>query len=173
MPRSYSFDHFKSHEHQNAPQEEERELEKQTFSRAQQMPLPGEERLSYGKKFAQTEELAIAHQMNAQLEELAGLREDASPKMSRSRKPAARAEASSQALPEEMPPRNGAPIGALPPPQLRMPAGLLRDVWADAGRYLRMLQEAARDARTATIQLLRLPLEAAQIAARRVLPRKA
>lgn len=179
MPRSYSYEHFKTHEHQNPPRDE-REGEKQLFAKSQETPLPGETKIHYGKKYAQTEELAIAHQMNAQLEELAGLKDE--PKMSKSMKDDDDTKkkatemprrAKEQELPDEMPRRQGAPIGALPPPEARMPAGLIQDVWSDATRYFQMLQDAAKDARVATTQLLRLPLEAAQIAARRLIPRKA
>lgn len=178
MPRSYSYEHFKTHEFQNPPRDE-REIEKQTFAKSQETPLPGETKIHYGKKHAQTEELAIAHQMNAQLEELAGLKDE--PKMSKSMKSDSDSEkpkemprrAKEQDLPDEMPKRTGAPIGALPSPEARMPAGLIQDVWSDAGRYFKMLQDAAKDAQVATTQLLRLPLEAAQIAVRRFIPRKA
>jgi len=163
MPRSYSFDHFQSI---NAEQVTGvRAAEKQGVTQQEDLPESAT-KIHYGKKHAQTEELFHAHQMEKQLEELAGV-DRMPPKRAETQ---ARTEAP-QAEPQREPQINrGTPIGALPEPQEPPQQGFFREIYDDAGRHLRVVRMAAKDISRASWRLLTLPVEAAKLAARRFRP---
>ncbi|MCP3141128.1 hypothetical protein [Pyxidicoccus xibeiensis] len=170
MPRSYSFDHFQVPK--TLPQEK-RGLRGQDKKRvAQSRPHPeGVENdggIHYGKRFAQTEELYTAHQMAAQLEELARPEPDAkfshgpefkAPKAKKSKR---------AAQPVATPVIGGtAPIGALPPTREPPPRGRLMDLVDEAQRQLQAIQGGLGDAAKAVSRLASLPVEVVRLAARR------
>lgn len=115
------------------------------------------EKMSYGRKFAQTEERYTARQMERQFEELA--RED---------------EALGQAPTfdgkriEEL--TRGAPIGSMPTASEPPPRQAFSEVMGDAQRYAVMARNAVRDLTTASMRLMRLPVELAVLATRRLRP---
>jgi hypothetical protein len=170
MPRSYPYDHF-------------------TVTKQRQPPVPrGEERargahaageregpLHYGKRFAETEELSHARQMNHQLEELAGVE---APKISHPREPGAQAKhPKSGARPDlraaqPEPLDRGPPIGAVPvqspPPRQEGIFGELLDV---GERQIRLLRHSVRDGVAASYRLATLPLQAMRYAVRRMVLR--
>lgn len=175
MPRTYSFDHFTVPKHDTPaqPQDAKARMAAKGVTR-------GDGRPRYGRRFAETEEMAHVRQMNAQLEELAGV---ASPKLSVPREPerAERAERPERPMRAERPHRPapvarlhpGAPIGALPiadataaattaPPE---PEGF-RDLIATGARQLRLLEHCVKDGVAASFHLAMLPLEAAKMTAR-------
>lgn len=151
------------------------------------------DKISYGKKFAQTEELYAAHQMERQLEELAkkdgmladeaesDLEEQAEgPEASEGRmflenreaKPAKKkAEPRKGAAIEDV--TRGAPIGATPTMSEPPPRGGFGEVLGDAQRYVGMMRGGVRDIWTATMRLARLPIEVAMIAAAKIRPQRA
>lgn len=154
-------------------------------------------KISYGHKFAQTQEIYAARQMEKQLEELArqdgALDEEADDEHDDlpSREAAghegdadahrmqaaatdqreAPAAARRGVTLEEM--TRGAPIGALPTASEPPPRQGLSEVMADALRYTGMIRDAVRDITTASMRLARLPVEMAVLAAQRIRPLKA
>ncbi len=109
--------------------------------------IQGRDKISYGKRFAQTEERYEAHRMEKELEELAG--RDIDPGRDA---------------------RERAPIGALPMTTEPPPRDRFSELTDDAQRYVRMIRDALRDIGTASYRLARLPVEAALLAARRFRP---
>ena len=79
MPRTYSFDHFTVPTHDIPTQPEGAKARM-----AGKKTVRGDGQPRYGRRFAETEEMAHVRQMNAQLEELAGV---AVPKLSIPREP--------------------------------------------------------------------------------------
>jgi len=163
MTRTYPYDHFMAPGHSAPVRPEE---EKGHVSGA-----PGrhvDRHPHYGRRFAETEDLAQARQKGRQLEELARER---APKLSRPREPER--------------PRHGpevrAPvflIGALPPdlhlPELELPDldqpewSTLGDLLEQGRRHLRLLHQSIQDGAAAGLRLLALPLEVARLVARSV-----
>ena len=155
------------------------------------------DKISYGKKFAQTEELYQAHQMERELEELAksdGMlaeeREDEAeleeqaegPEASEGRmfvehrerdtgRAAKKRTAKKGPSIEDV--TRGAPIGATPKMSEPPPRSGLREVLEDAQRYVGMMRGGARDIFTAGMRLARLPIEVAMLAAARIRPQRA
>lgn len=176
MPRSYSFDHFQA---KNPIAEKElrfgAEKHKQHLHDAEATAIAHTD-VHYGRKFSQTEEILHARQMEHQLEELAGLthEEKAAPKQKRAPKrpeaqPIQRTAATGAAPGAAI----GAPIGALPATEEPMPQTMMRELWDEASRHLRVVGLAARDVSRASVRLVTLPLRAAQLAARKIRPRHA
>jgi hypothetical protein len=153
MPRTYRFDHFTVPKH-DAPVQPEGA--KARVAQARGAPTDGRPR--YGKRFAQTEELAHVRQMNQQLEELAGV---ASPKLSIQREPERPAPGS-----------RVAPIGAMPIPIAAAVPGLppepegLRDLLGMGARNLRLIRHCVTDGVAAGFHLAGLPLRAVKLTAR-------
>ena len=167
MPRTYSFDHFTVTKHE-MPTTPEGGKARVSGKRA----VRGDGRPRYGHRFAETEEMAHVRQMNAQLEELAGV---AQPKLSTPREPE-RAEVRAPSR-RPAPARPIAPIGALPialaaapraaPPQPES----LRDLLDAGARHLRLLRHCVTDGVAASFRLAVLPLRAAKLTARQLDPR--
>jgi hypothetical protein len=110
--------------------------------------IPGrEEKLTYGKRFAQTEERYEAHRMEKELEELA------------ERPVEARRES-----------KRGTPIGALPMATEPPPRDRFSALTDDAERHARLIRDSVRDIGRASYRLARLPFEAMLLAARRFRP---
>lgn len=149
------------------------------------------DKISYGKKFSQTEELYAAHQMNRELEELArhdGMLEDAKGKKAEEDKAATKKPAKAEASKEATGPgitdkdkkgarrvdelTRGTPIGALPTSSEPPPRDRMSEVLDDAQRYTGMMRGAVKDFTTATFRLMRLPVELAILAAQRINPLK-
>ena len=148
-------------------------------------------KISYGHKFAQTEELYAAHQMERELEELArqdGMLEDEEKEERRgpgggamhlgaasereekrdanAKRPAVKA-AEGRRLEDVT---RGAPIGALPTASEPPPRQGLSEVVGDAQRYAGMIRDSVKDFTTATMRLLKLPVDLAVIASQRLRP---
>ena len=113
----------------------------------------------YGKKFAQTEQLYQAHEMEHQLEEL--VRRDTGEELA---VPAV----AKPSLEPSTPARPLPPIGAIPPQTSAPGLASLKDVLADATRELRALEGAVRDFSGAATRLLKLPLTAAKLTVARL-----
>lgn len=140
MPRSYSFDHFQVPKTMTPTPERGR---KKGATKKANAGSTG--KISYGKKFAETEELYQAHVMEAQLEELAGVtKEEASPRMSRG----------ADADPIDRM-RKSAPIGAMPTAELGKKK--LRDFWSDGMRHVQLFREGTRDILNAASFFLHMP----------------
>jgi len=123
---------------------------------------PGGEKISYGKKFAKTEEMYAARRMNEELEELA--RKDGAldeEEQGEERGPVR------QAIEDVT---RGSPIGSLPTSSEPPPRDRFSELADDAQRYTAMIREAVKDITTAGFRLARLPVEAAILAARRFGP---
>lgn len=118
------------------------------------------EKISYGKKFAQTEERYTARQMERQLEELA--RED------EQRQPRREVPTFDGSRLEEL--TRGGPIGAMPTASEPPPRQAFSEVLGDAQRYAGMIRHALRDLTTASMRLMRLPVELAVLTAQRLRP---
>lgn len=166
MPRSYSFDHFQ------APKKDTHLVHREEKARyTEAKAAVGAEKIQYGHAHAQTEELLIARQMNAQLEELAGLKEAPKQAPKQAAAPAAAAE-----LPEAPELPRSAPIGALPltdEPATALPQGLWADLSELATTRLRHARTAAEELIAATVDLAKLPAQLAAVAARHLLPSRA
>jgi hypothetical protein len=131
--------------------------------------LPGEEKISYGKRFSQTEEMYQVRQMNHELEELAkrdGMLEE--PKA-----PSKQPQRERAAIKEATVVTGAMPIGALPADEEPPPRAKLSEALDDAQRYLEMIRGAVRDIATASVRLARLPVEVAAMAAHKLRPLKA
>lgn len=157
---------------------------KEKVSRERDLPADeklenADEKISYGKKFAKTEELYAAKQMNRELEELARedgmLEEEAArpePKVAaakpviESKRPAAK-----RPVVEDV--TRGAPIGAMPVATEPPPRAMFSEVLDDAQRYAGMVRGGIRDITTGLFRLARLPVEVAILAANRIRPRHA
>lgn len=162
MPRSYSYDHF-----QNPKKETHLVHRDEKAKYTESKPATGEAKIHYGHAHAQTEELLVARQMNVQLEELAGLKDE---------KAAPAKQAATAELPEAPELPKSAPIGALPvteEPAATLPEGLLAELRDVTLNKLRLAQTAARDMVSATLDLARLPAELAMVAARHLRPTRA
>lgn len=163
MPRSYSFDHFTAKNPLATRALKGREKQKVTRSG----PELKDEKFHYGRAHAETEEILTVKAMNAQLEELAGLKEEEI-------RSAPAAEQPKQAAAQREPPpvqHKGptAPIGAMPAMQEEPPqSGLLTELADHAGRHVRGVSLAARDLGRAGLKLVTFPLHAARLAARRL-----
>ncbi len=161
MPRSYRFEHYR------VPKKETHlvyEEEKKEY--VETRPAQGEPKIHYGKAHAQTEELASARRRHAKLEELA--EHDA--------REARAKEASAEARVLEIRSgKRGIPIGALPTPDESplSPDASLRDLLDAALGQARLVRLAARDLIRASFRLAALPLQLAEIAARRLREREA
>lgn len=169
MPRSYSYDHFQVPKTLPAQKRSLRHEDKASLKKAGAHPeqMGSHEGVHYGKAHAQTEELYQAHQMQAELEELARPEPDAKfshgPEFT-SRKVKKRA----ASLRAQTPVIGGtAPIGALPPTKELPPRGRLGDLMDEAQRQLQAIQGGLGDAAKAVTRLASLPLEVARLAARR------
>lgn len=140
-------------------------------------------KISYGHKFAQTEELYAAHQMERELEELArqdGMLEDEEKEERRgsgggamhlgapSEREEKREKKPEGRRLEEL--TRGAPIGALPTASEPPPRQGLSEVVGDAQRYAGMIRDSVKDFATATMRLLKLPVDLAVIASQRLRP---
>lgn len=161
MPRSYSFDHFQVPKKDTSVVHQD---EKAKY--AESHASVGEAKIQYGHAHAQTEELLIARQMNAQLEELAGLRQDQAPAPM-----AMKAE-----LPEAKPLPKSAPIGALPvteTPMAGLPEGLFEEVSQLTANTWKELRGAAVELADAAWKLVKLPREVVMTAARHLRPERA
>lgn len=130
----------------------------------------GDEKISYGRKFAQTQEHYVARQMNRELEELA--KEDGAldeeKGEAKAPKPAEKRPARSKM--EEL--GRTAPIGAIPVASEPPPREAFGEVMTDALRYGAMIRSGVRDIFTASVRLARLPVELATLAAHRLRPLK-
>lgn len=164
MPRSYSFDHFTAKNPLATRVLKGKEKQKVTRSG----PELKDEKFHYGKAHAQTEEILAVKAMNAQLEELAGLKEEELRPEPVREQPKQAAQRAQEPVPHKGP---TAPIGAMPtvqeqeePPQ----AGLLSEIADHAGRHVRGVSLAARDLGRAGLKLVTFPLHAARLAARRL-----
>jgi hypothetical protein len=170
MPRTYRFDHFTVPKH-DVPAQPESAKARVAGTKS----VRGDTRPRYGRRFAETEEMAHVRQMNAQFEELAGV---AAPKLSTSREPErpeprARPRSVVSAVPGSM----GAPIGAFPvsaaaraavpeaPPE---PEGL-RDLFGAGARQIHLIRHCVVDGVSAGFRLAMLPLQAARLTARKLL----
>jgi len=154
MPRTYSFDHFTVPKHDTPVQPEGAKARL-----AGKKSVRSDGRPRYGRRFAETEEMAHVRQMNAQLEELAGVSE---PKLSAPREPEPRVQPPAPAAQ----PRWSAPIGTLPaaPPE---PEGL-RDLLDFGARQLRLIGHCVVDGVGAGFRLAILPLQAAKLTAHKL-----
>ncbi len=144
-------------------------------------------KISYGKRFAKTEEMYQARVMEKELEELA--KEDgaldvpgrsrsaggdaAAKKKTAKKSELERAEAlqSRHQVLEQV--TRGAPIGSVPPVQEAPPRSGLADVMGDAQRYWGMLRGGLKDASTAGVRLARLPMDLMMMAVSRLRPHHA
>lgn len=171
MPRTYPFDHFLVPKHETPVQPED-DKARMTGERGPR----GNGRPRYGRRFAETEEMAHVRQMNAQLEELAGV---ATPKLSTPREPEP-AEPRPRPQPRVTAARQhpGAPIGALPiatatsvRTALPQPEGL-RDLLGAGARHLRLIRHCVTDGVSAGFRLAALPFQAAKLTARKLSPRR-
>lgn len=128
--------------------------------------LPEQEKISYGDRFAQTEEMSAVSQPNDELQELP-----------RSR-PGAREPMRAVAVSAELPPAperrpRGEPIGSLPVASEAPPKTHVAEVLEDAQRHLGVLQAGLRDITAACWKLARLPIDVAVFAARQLRPLRA
>lgn len=135
------------------------------------------QKISYGKRFAKTEELYQARVMERQLVELAGgagqkARKGKAKKGAASKVAATVPELNSRHQVLEQVTR-GAPIGAMPPLTEPPAPGGFGEVWGDARRYFEMFKGGIRDAATAGMRLARLPVEVAVLLTGRMRPRHA
>lgn len=161
MPRSYSYDHFQNPKKETHLVHKD-EKEKYTEAKAS----VGEAKIHYGHAHAETEQLLAAKRMNAQLEELAGIKDE----------PAAEARTAKADLPEAPELPKSAPIGALPvteEPATTLPQGLLAELSELTTAKLRHARAAVGELVSATVDLARLPAELAMVAARHLRPTRA
>ncbi len=171
MPRPYSFDHFQVPKTLPAPKRSLRRQDKARLARSKAHPeaMESHEGVHYGKRFAETEELYSAHQMEAELEELARPEPDAKfshgpgfvgPKRVKrtERKPSALAVGGTS------------PIGALPPTREQPPRARMPEIRDEAEHQFQVLRGGLGDAAKALSRLVRLPLTLVRMAAGRILP---
>lgn len=175
MPRPYSYDHFQVPKTLPAQKRSLRHEDKARVKKSGAHPeqMGSHEGVHYGKAHAQTEELYMAHQMEAELEELARPEPDAKfshgPEF-KPRKGKKQRAAAPQAHAQVQAPVIGAtaPIGALPPTKELPPRGRLGDLMDEAQRQLQAIQGGLGDAAKAVTRLASLPLEVVRLAARRI-----
>lgn len=170
MPRPYSYDHFQVPKTLPAQKRGLRHEDKARVKKSGAHPeaMGSHEGIHYGRSHAQTEELYMAHQMEAELEELARPEPDAKFSHGPEFKPA---KAKKRAAPAPAPVIGGtAPIGALPPTQEQPPRGRLSDLLDEAQRQLQAIQGGLGDAAKAVTRLASLPMEVVRMAARRLRP---
>ncbi|ATB47071.1 hypothetical protein [Corallococcus macrosporus] len=171
MPRPYSFDHYQVPKTLPAPKRSLRRQDKARLARSKAHPeaMESHEGVHYGKRFAETEELYIAHQMEAQLEELARPAPDA--KFSHG-PDFAPAKGTKRAQRKTAAPTVGAtaPIGALPPTREQPPRGRLPELRDEAAHQLQALRGGLGDAAKAVTRLLLLPVTVVRMTAGRILP---
>ncbi|QSQ27747.1 hypothetical protein JY651_23840 [Pyxidicoccus parkwayensis] len=172
MPRPYSYDHFQVPKtlpaQKRSLRDEDKARVKKTGAHPEQMG--SHEGVHYGKSHAQTEELYQAHQMEAELEELARPEPDAKFSHGPSFKKAPRQKkGAGAATPRAQAPVIGgtAPIGALPPTKELPPRGRWADLMDEAQRQLQAIQGGLGDAAKAVTRLASLPVEVVRLAARR------
>lgn len=174
MARSFSFDPFTA-KMVDVSRRLSR-MERQTFAENDPKAELVDEGIHYGRSHAETIDRLQARQMAAQLEDLAGVEE--APKRSEARKKAngrakvhaVRAAPSGDQAPAQQ--TKSQPIGALPETPDKHPRGLFSELIDDGRKYAEMLVGSVRDFRTATGHLIRLPVEAASLVARRLQPKK-
>jgi len=168
MPRPYSFDHFQVPKTLPAQKRSLRHEDKARVKKSGAHPeqMGSHEGIHYGKSHAQTEELYLAHQMQAELEELA--RPEPDPKFSHGPE-FTQAKEKTRAFTQAQTPVSGgtAPIGALPPTKELPPRGRLGDLMDEAQRQLQAIQGGLGDAAKAVTRLASLPMEVVRLAARR------
>ncbi|MFP2961464.1 hypothetical protein ACLEPN_27560 [Myxococcus sp. 1LA] len=171
MPRPYSFDHYQVPKTLPAPKRSLRRQDKARLAHSKAHPeaMESHEGVHYGKRFAETEELYIAHQMEAQLEELARPEPDAKFSHGSNFTPA---KGSKRAPRKEAAPSMGAttPIGALPPTREQPPRGRLPEIRDEAEHQIQALRGGLGDAVKAVSRLLMLPVSVVRMAAGRILP---
>lgn len=170
MPRSYSFDHFKVPKTLPAQKRSLRHEDKARVKKSSAQPeqMGSHEGIHYGKSHAQTEELYQAHQMQAELEELARPEPDAKFSHGPEFTPAPQAKKRTATTRAPAPVIGGtAPIGALPPTKELPPRGRLGDLMDEAQRQLQAIQGGLGDAAKAVTRLASLPMEMVRLAARR------
>ncbi|WP_426751017.1 hypothetical protein [Myxococcus sp. Y35] len=173
MPRPYSFDHYQVPKTLPAQKRSLRRQDKARLagSRAHPEAMESHEGVHYGKRFAETEELYVAHQMEAQLEELARPEPDA--KFSHGPgftgpKPGARTAKKREAAPVV---GGTTPIGALPPTREQPPQrARMPEIRDEAQHQLQALRGGLGDAIKAVSRLIRLPVTVVRMAAGRILP---
>lgn len=160
MPRSYSFDHYL------APKTGTPKPPRGVRGKHGKKGKQNAGELHYGKQHAQTEELYAAHQMEHELEELAGVAEQ-SPRMSRSAEDRKGSERRLEDPMERL--RKEQPIGAIPYAEEPGTAerSKLRDVWDDGMRHVKLIGDGVRDVRMAAGRLLRLPGDFVRVVFRR------
>ncbi|HYV43314.1 MAG TPA: hypothetical protein VFA20_00575 [Myxococcaceae bacterium] len=157
MPRTYSFDHFTVPKHDTPVQPGGAKARL-----SGKKSVRGDGRPRYGRRFAETEEMGHVRQMNAQLEELAGVAE---PKLSIPREPEPPRVRPRPPMPAARP-HQGAPIGALPP--ARPEPEDLRDLLDAGARQLRLIRHCVVDGVGAGFRLAALPFQAAMLTAHRL-----
>lgn len=168
MARSYSEHPYNNPKKDTHLVHDERDMPEVDAQYTEAAPAGPEPKIHYGKKFAQTEEMLIAKQMNRQLEELSGITAEEQAKREATRTTAE--------LPEPPQVQKSAPIGALPlteEPLPAMPQGVLREILETATTDLQLVRAAARDLWVASFRLARLPLDAARVAVRHLRPQTA
>lgn len=146
MPRPYSFDHYQVPKTLPAPKRSLRRQDKARLAHSKAHPeaMESHEGVHYGKRFAETEELYIAHQMEAQMEELA--RPEPDTKFSHGPEfKAARGASKGKARTTSAPVVGGtAPIGALPPTREQPPRGRLPEIREEAQHQFQALRGPGR-----------------------------
>lgn len=160
MPRSYRFDHFTANNPEKEAVRAQVKSSVTTVSEGNSRPPPTD-KIHYGKKFAQTQELMAAHQMEKQLEELAGIEPE-----TETMKPAR-----PQPIQKEEKRAKTAPIGALPTEAPPEPSGL-RDVFDEALHQISRARSAVADLGQVGWRLITLPMRMAKVAAQRFVPRE-
>ena len=142
MPRSYSFDHFQVPK-TSAPVPVRGK--KKSAKKGQ-----GDTELHYGQAHSQTAGLYAAHQMEAQLEELAGLEHD-EPRMSYG-------EQRGDPL-DSM--RKSAPIGAMPTADMSEKRRF-KDFISEGMRHVKLMREGTKDVLHAATWFVRMPRQMLQ-----------
>ncbi|GHG73641.1 hypothetical protein [Comamonas sp. JC664] len=172
MPRPYSFDHYQVPKTLPAPKRSLRRQDKARLAHSKAHPeaMDSHEGVHYGKRFAETEELYIAHQMEAQLEELARPEPDA--KFSHGPSFTGPKRRTKRAAKKAETPAVGAtsPIGALPPTREQPPRARMAEIRDEAGHQVQALRGGLGDAVKAVSRLILLPVTIVRMAAGRILP---
>jgi len=171
MPRSYSYDHFQVPKtlpkQKRSLRTEDKVRVKKSGARPEQMG--SHEGVHYGKSHAQTEEIYMARQMEAELAELARPEPDA--KFSHGPEFKQAKASKKRAAPTASPVIGGtAPIGALPPTKELPPRGRMGDLMDEAQRQVQAIQGGLGDAVKAVSRLASLPMEMVRLAASRLRP---
>ncbi len=154
MPRTYSFDHYQSVNPMQA--KSERRGEAKELLADQETPEEigsADGKIHYGEKFKMTKEMFAARAMNSQFEKLA--RDDS---------------AVSDVLPDLKKRETRNPIGAMPATGETFKEDRFGEVTESAKQYLHMIGGAAKDITMAGLQLVLLPLAAARVLSRRLMP---